>query len=453
MDDSNVTPASDGRPMTMLPKRELFRISLYWLGLSSIFAGLTFILGARLEFDALVPDKSEAGRTLFLLTIAGALIAVIVQPTIGTISDYTISRWGRRKPYILIGSLLDVVFLAGIAFSADLLAIAAFVALLQFSSNFAQGPFQGYIPDLVPAPQVGFASALVGMMQILGNVAGNLIGAIAVALDQFALGLIALGVLELLTMVSVVVRVREGTAPKSRDGRSWAAIAGEAWGTDILREHSFLWLVASRLAVLMAGGVLVNLAVFYLSRSLGMNQEETGAAFIPLVGLVALGTVIAVVPAARASDRVGRKKVIYVSCLVGAIGLAVVAIAPTFPVALLGTMVFGLSTGIFLAVDWALMTDIIPKASSGRYMGLSNVATASSGVLAVAIGGTLMDVVGGGAGPRAALWLAVVLFGVGALLLRPVDERRREDAPPSLDTEEPVRFSAGIADVAPADAG
>ena len=64
-----------------------------------------------------------------------------------------------------------------------------------------------------------------------------------------------------------------------------------------------------------------------------------------------------------------------------------------------------------------------------------------------------MDVVGGGAGPRAALWLAVVLFGVGALLLRPVDERRREDAPPSLDPEDPVRFAAVVADVAPADAG
>ena len=454
MEGSIVAPSGDdGRPTALFPKRELFRISLYWLGLSSIFAGLTFILGARLEFDGLVPDKTEAGRTLFLLTIAGALIAVLVQPTIGTISDYTITRWGRRKPYILIGSVLDVVFLAGIALSADLLAIAAFVALLQFSSNFAQGPFQGYIPDLVPAPQVGFASALVGMMQILGNVAGNLIGAIAVALDQFAVGLIALGVLELLTMLSVVIRVREGSAPKSRGGRSWTAIAGEAWGTDILREHSFLWLVASRLAVLMAGGVLVNLAVFYLARSLGMNQEETGAAFIPLVGLVALGTVIAVVPAARASDRIGRKKVIYVSCVVGGIGLALVAVAPSFPIALVGTGIFGLSTGIFLAVDWALMTDIIPKASSGRYMGLSNVATASSGVLAVAIGGTLMDVVGGGAGPRAALWLAVALFGVGAVLLRPVDERRREDVSPALDPEALAPITPTAAEVAPADAG
>ena len=132
------------------------------------------------------------------------------------------------------------------------------------------------------------------------------------ALDQFALGLVALGVLELLTMLSVVVRVREGTAPKSRAGRSWRSIAAEAWGTDILRERSFLWLVASRLAVLMAGGVLTNLAVFYLARSLGMTQEEAGAAFVPMVGLVALGTVIAVVPSARASDRFGRKTVIYV---------------------------------------------------------------------------------------------------------------------------------------------
>jgi MFS family permease len=251
-------------------------------------------------------------------------------------------------------------------------------------------------------------------------------------------------------MLSVVIRVREGSAPKPRDGRAWTAIASEAWGTDILRERSFLWLVVSRLSVLMAGGVLTNLAVFYLARSLGMTQEEAGLAFIPMVGLVALGTVIAVVPAARASDRVGRKKVIYVSCAVGAAGLAIVATAPSFPLALVGTVVFGLSTGIFLAVDWALMTDIIPKASSGRYMGLSNVATASSGVLAVAIGGTLMDVVGGAGGPRAALWLAVALFGVGAALLRPVDERRREDVPPPFEPEDGAPLPAAPAEGAPA---
>ena len=122
----------------------------------------------RLEFTGLVP-KDEVGRSLFLISVVGVIIAVIVQPTVGSISDYTISRWGRRKPYIFIGSILDVVFLVGIANSNTLLAIAAFIALLQFSSNFAQGPFQGYVPDLVPAAQVGLASALVGLMQVLGQ--------------------------------------------------------------------------------------------------------------------------------------------------------------------------------------------------------------------------------------------------------------------------------------------
>ncbi len=415
-----------GRPTGLLPNRELIRISLYWLGLSSIFAGLTTIMTGRLEFTGLV-EKGEAGRALFFVTISGAIIAVIVQPTIGSISDYTISRWGRRKPYIFIGSCLDLVFLIGIAYSNTLVAIAAFIALLQFSSNFAQGPFQGYVPDLVPAPQVGTASALVGLMQVLGNVAGFIIGGIAVATNSFELGLVALGILELLTMLSVVFRVREGPPPKPRNGRPWRSIAAEAWGTDILRERSFMWLVASRLAILTAGATLTQLATFYLARSMALSQHDAGLIIIPLTGLVALGTVASVVPAGRISDRVGRKPVIWVSCGLGAISLATVAAAPVLAVAFVGALLYGISFGIFLAVDWALMTDIIPKASSGRYMGLSNVATASAGVLAIALGGTLMDLVGGGAGPRAALWLAVVLLGIGALLLRPVDERRRED--------------------------
>ncbi len=427
---AGVSEADTGRPTVRLPNRELIRISLYWLGLSSIFAGLNTILTGRLEFTGLV-DKQDAGRALFLVSISGALIAMAVQPTIGSISDYTISRWGRRKPFILIGSILDVVFLAEIASSNTLVAIAAFIALLQFSSNFAQGPFQGYVPDLVPAAQVGTASALVGLMQVLGNVAGYVVGAIATATNQFELGLIALGILEISTMLSVVIRVRQGPPPKSRAGRSWRAIAAEAWGADILEERSFLWLVASRLAILMGGSVLVSLATFYLSRSMGLNQTDTGLVLIPLTGLVAVGTVLAVVPAARISDRIGRKPVIWVSCAVGDVGLAVVAIAPGLPIAFIGALLYGVSAGIFLAVDWALMTDIIPKASSGRYMGLSNVATALAGVLAVAVGGTLMDLVGGpeggGMGPRAALALGVALLGVGAILLKPVDERRRED--------------------------
>jgi MFS family permease len=428
-------PAVDaaGRPTATLPTLQLVRLSLYWLGLSAVFAGIGGILAGRLQFGGLVQPGDE-GKALFVMTAFGAVIAMVVQPTIGTVSDYTITRWGRRKPYIFIGSVLDVVFLYGIATSNTVLTIAVFVALLQFSSNFAQGPFQGYVPDLVPAHQVGLASSFVGLFSVLGNVTGFLIAYIAQYYDDFFLGTMALGVVELVTMLVVVFRVNDGGRVKSRAGRPWRSIAAEAWGTDILRQRSFVWLVGSRFFVLAGGGVLVSLGTFYLAQTFGYDQQTAAVVAIVVLGLAVAGNLVAVVPASRLSDRVGRKRVIYAACLMGGTGLAIMAVAPILPVALVGATLFGIGSGSFLAVDWALMTDIIPKAESGRYMGISNVATASAGVIALAVaGGLVMDRVnelgGYGTGPRAALAVGVVCYAIGALLLRPVDERRREDDP------------------------
>ena len=424
--------AGDGdRPTAELPRTQLIRISLYWLGLSSIFIGVTQILSGRIQFDEGSPlySPGSEGGTLFALTVVGALIAALVQPTIGSISDYTISRWGRRKPYIFIGSVLDVAFLYGIATSNSIVAVAAFMALLQVSANFAQGPFQGYVPDLVPVKQVGLASALVGLFQVLGNAVGFGIGSAAVATDSFFLGTMALGALELATMVSVVWRVGEGRSPRPRHGRSWLSIAREAWATDILKEHSFLWLVSSRLFFLMGATMLINLSLFYFAQTFGLPQDKAGAANFPVLAAVVVGNILTVLPAGRMSDRIGRKPVIYVACAVAGAGMLIVAVAPIIPVVIVGAALFGAGSGMFLAVDWALMTDIIPKASSGRYMGISNVATATAGIFSLLTGGKLMDIVNGlatyGDGPRAAFLLAVVYFALGALLLRPVVEPLR----------------------------
>ena len=136
----------------------------------AVFDGINIILQERIK--VLVPDPNIQYTTLSVVFAAGVITAILVQPTVGSISDYTISRFGRRKPYIVIGTTLDLIFLIGLATSNSIIAVAAFVVLLQFSSNFAQGPFQGYIPDLVPAPQVGLASGMVGLFTVLGVVTG-----------------------------------------------------------------------------------------------------------------------------------------------------------------------------------------------------------------------------------------------------------------------------------------
>jgi MFS family permease len=426
------------RPTATLPLGHLIRISMYWLGLTAIDGAVGLFNQNRLNFGAIAVDPNEVGRILFLMSIPVAVISILVQPTVGAISDYTVSRWGRRKPYIVIGSLLDLVFLAGIALSNSVLMLAAFGALLAFSTNIARGPFQGYVPDLVSDKQVGLASAMVGLMQILGNVTGFAAVTIAVSVfHQIELAIVAVAVVELLTMAAVVARVGEGQPPKPRNGRSWRSIARETWGTDVLKERSYVWLLTSRFFFLMGGAMLVNLIITYLKQTHGMGEVEANNTNFVILITIVVTNVLAIVPSARLSDRIGRKPVIYASCVIGFIGVMLAALAPSPALAIVGGALFGASAGTFLAVDWALMTDIIPKASSGRYMGLSNVATTSSTVIAVATGGLLLDAVniamGVGAGPRAAYLLGAAYYVIAAITLRPVVE------PPSE-----ARRAAGI---------
>jgi MFS family permease len=431
------------RPTRTLAVSHLVRISLYWLGLTAIDGAVGGAIQSRVEFENLVPEF-EQGAALRQIGILALVIGIIVQPTVGSISDYTVSRWGRRKPYIFVGSVLDVVILFAIANSHTVIALAAFVALLSFSTNIARGPFQGYVPDLVPSHQVGLASAMVGLMQILGNVIGFALVALANIAHDVALALIGVAIVELVTMLGVVVRVENGPEAKPRKGRSWWSIAAETWGTDILRQRSYVFLVASRLFVLAGGAMLVNFVVFYLSETHGQTQAETGTTQLAILAVVVLANCIAIVPAARLSDRVGRKPVIYLSCALGAAGLLIAGIAPNIPLALVGAGLFGLSAGMFLAVDWALMTDIIPKASAGRYMGLSNVATGASTILALIVGSFALDyfnrTVGVGAGARVAYLIGATGFLIGALLLRPVVEPRgpKATAPPTSPEPEPA---------------
>ncbi len=428
MTSPTATVMESDRPTQLLPITQLLRLSVYWLGLIAVVSGIGFILQERIK--VLVPDPTMQYTTLGIIQAAGVLIAVLVQPIAGSISDYTISRFGRRKPYILVGTLLDVVFLIGIATSNTVLAVGAFVVLLQFSANFAQGPFQGYVPDLIPPAQVGLASGLVGLFTVLGVVTGSVLASIGLSLGDFTIPTIALGVIELVTMLSLFFRLDEGRAAKDRSGRSWTSVAVEAWGRDVLRERSFMYLVASRFFVLGGGAFLIGLLVPYLERAQGITDpDERGGLIVISTGIVALCTAIATIPAARLGDRYGRKRVIYVACLIGAVGMAIAALAPSVPIFIFGAILMGVGTGSFLAVDWALMTEIIPKDSSGRYMGISNVATATNGVISAFIGGILVDaLVSAGnptLGPRVAFLLAPVWFTLGALLLRPVVEPAR----------------------------
>lgn len=394
----------------------------------ALWAGLSSVLAGRLQFEGLVPPGTE-GTALFHMMAIGGVLAIVVQPAVGAISDHSVSRWGRRKPYIVLGSLADLVFLAGIATSNTVVAIAAFIVALQVSSNIAQGPYQGYVPDLVPARQVGLASGLIGLMLILGNVVGFIVGAVAIATGAYAAATVGLGVLETATMSILVTGVRERGGVVPRDGRSWRGIALGAWGRDLLHERDFLWFLGCRLLVLTGGSILTNLAPFLprplvwarvarggdadgraRRRGRPRDARERGAGGAAVRSPRAEARHRGLVPPRR--DRAGDLRW-------GARrprGLhrhrPVRDLVRRLPRSRLGPGLRARPARVIRAVH-----------------GDQQRGHRSAGLLAVTLGGTVMDLVGGPgrdpSGPRAALALGAVCFGLGAVLLRPVREPGR----------------------------
>lgn len=424
-------PASPAPPpaagtRSLLPLRQLLTLSIYWFGIQTIFAGLNIvILPAR--FDDI--NRATSGTMLAITIGISAIAPIIIQPTVGIISDYTATRWGRRKPYILIGTVFDVLFLVGLATSNTFLAMVAFYFLLQVSSNFAQGPFQGYVPDLVPARQVGLASGLMGLMLTLGSIAGVGVATIGPNFLSEPLAVVGLGVVEAVTMVVLISTVHEGRKAPPRT-RSWGQLAFSAWGRDILQQRDVLWLLLVRLLFLGAYNSTL-IAIGYFRRSHGMSSTDADGIVLLATGIVGVSTALAAVPGGRLSDRFGRRPVIWAAGAIAAVGLLGVAVAPSPGLAVVAWIPFGIGMGTFLSADWALMADVIPKGTAGRYMGILNAGTAMAGPVFIIVAGPLQDLVAATIsdplGPRVAMVMAAAFVVLSGVALTRVDPRRRED--------------------------
>jgi MFS family permease len=185
-------------------------INIYFLGLTSLSQtnGLVFPLLVQ-QF------VGESGKGTFFgnLRLWTLMVALLVQAGMGILSDRSTLRWGRRRPFIFTGTLLDLVFIAAIGFSIGLEGtggywfLFAMGILLQVSSNTAQSAQQGLIPDLVPEDKRGRFSAVKAVMELplpillVSFTVARLIG----AGNMWAGLVVVMGVLVLTMLVTMLV--------------------------------------------------------------------------------------------------------------------------------------------------------------------------------------------------------------------------------------------------------
>jgi Na+/melibiose symporter-like transporter len=368
---------------------DYFTLNAYWFALSFLWNSMGPILLPTIV-PALVPE-SQKGGALGTLSALGLIIAIVVQPAAGAWSDGRTTRWGKRRPYIVGGTLFDTVFLLTMAFAGNYVVLLIGYLLLQTSSNIAHGPYQGYIPELVPEAKRGAASGIARFLEIAGIIVTSLVVGNLVGQGQVVPSFLAIIFFLLFTMAITAIFVTEqpfdGATMAAPKTRVVEAIPESPLRVIFYSRDFFLWLV-SRLLILLGGNLVRNYALYFLKDVLGLPNpaQEVGN----LLAIIAVAIVVVVYPAGALSDRVGRKWLIVASGLLGAIGALMLMAATTLTMVLIDGALIGLSIGIFLSVNWAWATDLIPADEGGRFLGISNLATAGSGVLA-GIGGFMLD--------------------------------------------------------------
>jgi MFS family permease len=196
-------PGADKPSAAALPKRSLWglvSISLFWLALNFHWTALLLIILPS-QVEALLArsflQQSQAftqsalntfvnnnkAVTLALVSSPGLLVALVSNPLFGMLSDRTPGRWGRRRPYILGGTLLNILGLFLMLAAPNIIALMLAMCLVQLANNAAAAPFHAFLPDLVNEAQRGLASGIMGFAQVMGVILGAFVTGKLIQID------------------------------------------------------------------------------------------------------------------------------------------------------------------------------------------------------------------------------------------------------------------------------
>lgn len=419
--------SSAGAKASGFGRSDYIKIAIFGFALAALWGSLhSVVLQVRLlDFVA----ESQKNTYLGLLTFSGLIVAMAVQPIAGAISDRSRFGWGRRRPYILIGTMAAILFLSGIGTAGNYAALFVFYCLLQAGSNTAQASYQGFIPDLVPEGKRGTASGVKSLLEILGGVA--LLWVTSRIMDHYLAGegaawlWLALGVLAIVLlgfMVATILMVRELPASGS-PGTHLLSTLYRSFRFDVKANRDFTLFLVSRLLIFMGMATIQTFALYFLMDVVGVTNPAAATADLLIVAGICM--VATVYLSGRLSDRLGRKPILVASGFIGALGITTLFFSPNYGFILLSGGLLGISFGAFLSTNWALATDLVARGEEARYLGITNVATAGGAALARLIGTAIdpLNAYSSGLGYQIMFLACFVYFIAGALLITKIKPR------------------------------
>jgi MFS family permease len=413
--------ASSVDRLTAEPAR---RVGRRWIALIAL-ANLGLYLAYLGPISVLLPNQIQAiagsGHKVAVLgwvTGIGAAVAMISNPVAGALSDRTTSRFGRRRPWVAGGALAGAAALVLLGGQHAIVGVLAGWCLAQAALNAMQASLSAAVPDHVPVAQRGAVSGWIGLPQTLGVLLAVVLVTDVVTGDA---GYTLLAACVVVCVLPFALTTPDPPLPRAgRPPWQWRAFARSFWLSP-RRYPDFAWAWLTRFAINLGNAMTLLYLLYFLrdrlhySRLFPGHRAENGLVVLILVYLG--GVVITAVASGVISDRTGRRKLpVTVSGLVMAVSAILLAVWPRWPVVIAAAAIMGLGFGVYLSVDAALVTQVLPSAAGrAKDLGLINIANSGPQVLAPAIAAPLVAELGG----YRALYMSVAGITVlGSLFVR-----------------------------------
>jgi MFS family permease len=426
---------------------EQININVFWIANNFHWQALLAIvipsMVAKFFGDA---DKDI---NLAMVVVWGTLAAVVANPLIGAVSDYATFRMGRRRPFLLFGTLLNVIMLVLFAFSsywfsstALLLTFIVLFFLLQLSNNVANSPWGAIIADNVPTQQRGLTAGFFGLFSLLGTILGSVVAGIIVNKhDSFPVYqneivkiFLLIAVVQTVLVLYTAITVKETPLPPERHVRLQVGSFLRKFFFKPTTYPDLSWVLLARLLMMMGiwgvfyflqyyfddvlGGPGVKTIIFNSSFS---GEGFSGTLFLPVLLIAALPTSII---AGWISDHRGRKIMVYIA------GITMTLVCLLFIGwqsqygALVAGLFFGIGYGAYTSVDWALAADVLPPTDqAGKFLGVWSAMGILPQVIGITVGAIILQLLRGlpnHFGYTTLFIVTIVYFGLGTLVIKQV---------------------------------